>query len=135
MSSDIVLDDQVVTVQGSVLLCQTSDLVLDNEGRRGPKNRSASRRALVHDQRDGLTLNFNGDYPGGVTINGQVNVPETVSADTVSATTFVIQGQGEVIHQLLHSDLRLDLDLMDEINALRSKISDLQTRVAVLEKK
>jgi hypothetical protein len=31
MSSDIMLDDQVVTVQGSVLLCQTADLVLDNE--------------------------------------------------------------------------------------------------------
>jgi hypothetical protein len=49
----------------------------------------------VHDQGDGLTLNFNGDYPGGVTINGEVNVPGTISADTVYATPFSILGQGQ----------------------------------------
>jgi hypothetical protein len=26
------------------------------------------RRALVHDQRDGLTINYNGDYPAGVSV-------------------------------------------------------------------
>jgi hypothetical protein len=89
----------------------------------------------VHDQGDGLTLNFNGDFPGGVTINGQVNIPETISADTVRAATFMIQGQGREFMRLGGGGGRDDLDLMDEIDALRNLISDLRTRVAVLEKK
>jgi hypothetical protein len=45
------------------------DLCLDG-GKDRRKNDTPQRRALVHDFDDGLTLNWDGDYPGGVTING-----------------------------------------------------------------
>jgi len=44
-----------------------SDLVLDSPARRKP-NGPRFRRALVHDESDGLTINFAGDYPGGVSV-------------------------------------------------------------------
>jgi hypothetical protein len=44
--------------------------MLDSPERR--KNATGFRRALVHDQSDGLTVNFNGDYQGGVSINGSI---------------------------------------------------------------
>jgi hypothetical protein len=52
--------------EGAVFKAEVSDLMLDSAARRsggGPH-----RRALVHDFGDGLTINFKGDYPGGVTI-------------------------------------------------------------------
>jgi len=52
--------------EGAVFKAEASDLMLDSAARRsggGPH-----RRALVHDFGDGLTINFKGDYPGGVTI-------------------------------------------------------------------
>ena len=60
----VVLDARVVKVVGS-------DFMLDSAERRkggGPPHR----RALVHDQNDGLTINFANDYEGGVTINGEL---------------------------------------------------------------
>jgi hypothetical protein len=71
VASDVKLDeghDNWVTIEGTVLRARTADFILDSPERRGPGG-GAHRRALVHDQRDGLTLNFNGDYPGGVKIN------------------------------------------------------------------
>ncbi|WP_336214777.1 hypothetical protein [Nonomuraea sp. LPB2021202275-12-8] len=69
--SDILLNDgreeDWVTVEGRVLRAKTSDFMLDSAARR--TSDGGSRRALVHDSSDGLTVNFNGDYPGGVTIN------------------------------------------------------------------
>ena len=35
-----------------------------------PRDHRGFRRALVHDESDGLTINFNNDYPGGVTVGG-----------------------------------------------------------------
>jgi hypothetical protein len=55
-------------IEGSVLDAKVSDIILDSPARRGPDG-GPFRRALVHDQSDGLTVNFNGDYPGGVRIN------------------------------------------------------------------
>jgi len=37
-------------------------------------NRTHAGASLVHDQNDGLTINFNGDYPGGVTVVGELVV-------------------------------------------------------------
>jgi hypothetical protein len=71
MSSDIVLNDgetrDWVTIDGAVLAHRGSDLMVDAAARR--KSTGGFRRALVHTQDDGLALNFNGDYPGGVTIS------------------------------------------------------------------
>lgn len=48
-----------------------SDLELEDKSRRKSGRSSLRRRALVHDFGDGLTLNWNKDYPGGLTFNGK----------------------------------------------------------------
>ncbi|MEU6722345.1 hypothetical protein ABZ917_01380 [Nonomuraea wenchangensis] len=71
MATDIRLDDhdeQWVTVDANVLNIAGSDLILDSAARRS--NQRGFRRALVHSGDDGLIVNFNNDYPNGVTING-----------------------------------------------------------------
>src|SRR5437588_424731 len=62
----LVLDARVVKVEAS-------DFMLDTADRR--KGGGPFRRALVHDKNDGLTVNFAGDYPGGVTVAGPVQIP------------------------------------------------------------
>jgi hypothetical protein len=76
MPTDIKLDQQGgnwLILEGSVLKTTAADLMLDSPARRrgGP---SPHRRALVHDAQDGLTINFAGDYPGGVTVTGNLAV-------------------------------------------------------------
>jgi hypothetical protein len=55
-------------LEASVVQATASDFLLDAPSRH--TGRPGFRRALVHDFNDGLTVNFAGDYPGGVTING-----------------------------------------------------------------
>jgi hypothetical protein len=63
-------DGSHVVIDSRVLKSTAADLVLDSPLRH--TGRPGLRRALVHDQRDGLTINYNRDYPGGVTINDVV---------------------------------------------------------------
>jgi hypothetical protein len=72
--SDIKFVGNNVEVEGGVLKCTTFDVELDNTGRRS--NNTGKRRALVHDFQDGLTLNWNNDYPGGIRLNGRVKVDQ-----------------------------------------------------------
>jgi hypothetical protein len=86
MATDIGLDagqnKDWVTVQAAALQVQASDVLVDDAARR--VNPTGFRRALVHDFSDGLTINFNGDYPGGVTIiNAQLNI-KTMFQDSVT---------------------------------------------------
>ena len=88
MASDIRrLEDDAVTADGmrfcnspvvvnGVLYCNGSHIELDN-GSRG-KISGGHRRALVHDFNDGLTLNWSGGYPGGVTVRGKVQCPDAL---------------------------------------------------------
>jgi hypothetical protein len=67
--SDIKLDQQGghwVVVDASVLKVAGADIMVDSPERRG--GHPGLRRALVHDHNDGLTINYNRDYTGGVTI-------------------------------------------------------------------
>lgn len=70
MSTDVLLDQgsdgSRVVVAARVLEIQGSDVLLDSSERR--VDPTGIRRALVHDQGDGLTVNFAGDYPGGVRV-------------------------------------------------------------------
>ena len=70
MPADIELGEgdhaEWTTVRGAVLKAETSDVMIDNPARRS--GQGGWRRALVHDFQDGLSVNFAGDYPGGVTI-------------------------------------------------------------------
>lgn len=53
---------------GNKVQVEACDLVVDAAERR--KQQGGYRRALVHDFNDGLTINWDNDYPGGVTVNG-----------------------------------------------------------------
>jgi hypothetical protein len=65
-------DGSYVVIDSRVVKATASDFILDAPGRH--TGRHGLRRALVHDQRDGLTINYNRDYPGGVTINDVVTL-------------------------------------------------------------
>src|SRR5690349_3941337 len=96
MATDIKLDDgngNQVTVVADVLRVESADLMLDYAARRQKPGRF--RRALVHDQGDGLTVNFNNDYPGGVTLNGvTVVIPKGAEGVALSRKlpTLVVKG-------------------------------------------
>jgi hypothetical protein len=97
MSSDIRLDDDTVTMEGPYIKIEGTDLKLDSPARRGTHT-AGERRALVHDQRDGLTVNYDRDYPGGVTIRavntieGDPNNPGC--ADSISVRSRVVNVYG-----------------------------------------
>ena len=72
MTTDVRLDQvdgTFLELEARVVKAIASDFMLDQPSRR--KGGGPHRRALVHDQNDGLTINFNGDYPGGVTVVGK----------------------------------------------------------------
>jgi hypothetical protein len=68
----------------NAIVCKTTDLILDSEERRSGDHKSDKemRRALVHNVNDGLTINYNGDYPGGVAIKGEVRVSDELIVGT-----------------------------------------------------
>ena len=66
--SDVTLNGDHVAIDGQ-LRVYGPDVHLSEDARRDIENRSTFRRALVHDHRDTLVVNFNNDYKG-VTING-----------------------------------------------------------------
>jgi hypothetical protein len=73
MATNVLLDQGPtgtwVTVDAPALHVSGSDLLLDSATRRGGAGAGGYRRALVHDEGDRLTVNFSGDYSGGVRIN------------------------------------------------------------------
>ncbi|QXP53073.1 MULTISPECIES: hypothetical protein [unclassified Cellulophaga] len=84
---------------------------MDNADRR---NGSGHRRALVHDHEDGLTINYNGDYPGGVTIKGIIKV------DSIEIP--------RIERYFGHSSLINTISVMkQQIDALRETIETLST--------
>jgi hypothetical protein len=101
-----------IEVQSRVVDIAGTDVMLDSPGRRS--NTTPFRRAMVHDFNDGLTLNWNRDYPGGVTINGPVNAPDSMTVD------------GRDVAALLDS-------LQAQITAQQSQIDALEARVDALE--
>lgn len=72
MATDIRLDEggdeSWLVAQCRIAKVEGTDIILDAPDRRAGHGGDL-RRALVHDTGDGLTLNFNNDYSGGVTIN------------------------------------------------------------------
>ena len=102
MATDIKLDQQGgdwLIVEGRILKTTAHDFMLDSPVRRrgGP---SAFRRALVHDEQDGLTLNFAGDYPGGVSVHGNLVVTGDlkVAGTALGATLASLQSAIAKLH-------------------------------------
>lgn len=107
MKADIKLGahtDDEIHIEGRLARLSTTDVLLD-----APERRSQSgghRRALVHDSTDGLTINFNGDYPGGVTINGKIHGPD-LDAATVNLAVEVHQEAPALPRVARPGDLRV----------------------------
>ncbi|MCW5519410.1 hypothetical protein J1N09_06150 [Aureitalea sp. L0-47] len=113
MESDIkLLKRGTLQFEGNELFIQAHDIKLDS-----PKRRQGSghRRAMVHNTNDGLTINFNGDYPGGVTIKGKL------FSDALE----------------LNKLRRLygHTSLVDTISAMKREIDTLKRRIDTLERR
>jgi len=127
MATDIKLDQQGgnwLVAESQVLKSTASDLMLDAPARRrgGP---SPHRRALVHDFNDGLTLNYAGDYPAGVTITGKTGV----SGD------LTIGGKASVAGDLtVAGDLVFDGERIESTRYLEGDLRYAEVRIAALEK-
>jgi hypothetical protein len=92
MPTDIRLDEvdgNWVVVESAIMKSTASDFMLDAPGRRSQAG--GHRRALVHDTRDGLTINFNGDYPGGVTVAGDLTVAGRIQWESPSGTESLLE--------------------------------------------
>lgn len=96
---------RVTELSGTHLMVTHHDLKLDNASRRSSSG--GNRRALVHNFSDGLTINYGRDYPGGVTIRGDVNFPEKIIVDGAN--------------------------VMDLIESLQATIASLESRISALE--
>jgi hypothetical protein len=129
MPTDIKLDQQGgdwLVLEGSVLKTTATDLMLDSPGRRRG-GASPHRRALVHDFQDGLTLNYASDYPGGVTVAGNLAVTGdlklagmTVGATLASLQSALasIQGATSVMEDRLDTLERTVASLVELIGAV-----------------
>ncbi len=139
-------DGSFIVLDGRVLKATGSDFMLDSSNRRiGPK---PFRRALVHDQGDGLTVNFANDYQGGVTLNAVREIsPHRTPRDGTFATidpTPILVVRGGIQFEV-HSESPLSvggggggskvttLSLIGELTKLQDQISALQAKIAALE--
>jgi hypothetical protein len=114
------VDGSFLELEARVVKAISSDFMLDQPSRRnggGP-----FRRALVHNEHDGLTINFGGDYPGGVTLNG-LNTLEVHGDITFGMPGVRVDVPGTV---MVPSSLR------ETIIDLQSQISLLVARVKAL---
>jgi len=126
MSTDVRLDQvdgSFLELDARVVKAISSDFMLDQPSRR--KGGGPHRRALVHDQNDGLSINFSGDYPGGVTITG------VRFLDVTGDLQFRISRHDEI---LLEGGNPPDetVKLGDLIKTLRLEIADLKAQVTKL---
>jgi hypothetical protein len=86
-------DTDIKLLDGQVKV-EATDLCLDSPLRRS--NDSPYRRALVHDYEDGLTLNWENDYPGGVRIIGDLKVSGKIITQGIDLTEEIMKLQNQV---------------------------------------
>ena len=106
MPTDIKLDQggdgNWLLAEGNVLKTTAADFMLDSPSRRRPGG-GPHRRALVHDTNDGLTINFAGDYPGGVTVTGNLTVAGEIRLAAGNAVGAAIESLQSTIDDLRRS--------------------------------
>ncbi|HMG72815.1 MAG TPA: hypothetical protein VK582_04885 [Pyrinomonadaceae bacterium] len=150
MATDVKLDQVdggFLVLEGRVVKATAADFMLDSPARR--IRPTPFRRALVHNQSDGLTVNFNGDYPGGITLNGVAEIiphfdPGTgIAKKPLSSGALVVRGDISFetpTHVVVVGAPGGDpggktLSLNAELEKLQKQISTLQAKVAALEAK
>ena len=159
MTTDIILDEQFVALQGDFVDVRAPALVLDAiTDRTDPKlDTEVLRRPLVHDADDSLTINWRNHYSGGVSVYGRVSISGTLLLSIDSTATSgpgisppasglsdaeappspaayapMMMDPFSVLVSHLH---RSPIDLASEIVALRQLILNLNERVKTLEAK
>ena len=117
---DIKFVDNSVVIEGWTRLTYP-DLKIDYEPRRS--NSAGYRRALVHDFQDGLTVNWAEDYPGGVTIRGQVKTPQELHVGNLKGSHL----------RCSHHDLHLDNESRrsTDAGARRALVHDFQDGLTI----
>lgn len=150
MATDVKLDQvdgSFLVLEGRVVKAAASDFMLDSPERRiGPK---PFRRALVHNQGDGLTVNFANDYKGGITLTGVIEIsphqiPKGDPFATIDRTPILVVRGGIQFEEHSQSPILVGgggelkvttLSLSGELKKLQNQISTLQAKVAALEAK
>lgn len=95
---------------------------------------SGMRRALVHDFDDALTVNYAGDYPAGVRVQGSGLEVEGTLVVTLAAPVMVAPS---VVESKKSKALiaKQSFDLVAEIKALRLEVYALRQQIEALELK
>jgi hypothetical protein len=146
MPTNIILDQEdgrFLHLEAAVLKAISSDFMLDSPERRksgGPN----FRRALVHDQNDGLTVNFAGDYPGGITLTGVAEItPHPGPGPQLPNPILVVRGgisyevdvpTGAVGQGAIEGETHtITVNVDEALSAHQKEIVELRARIAVLE--
>jgi hypothetical protein len=117
--SDVVLDSERVIVDANTLDIRGHDLFLRDRSRMKKPDGPQLRRALVHDFEDGLTINFNHDYPGGVTIhNLKVQARSLFSSVLNKPAPLETLEVGKLL-----------LRLRDQVDSLEAEVAALKAKV------
>ena len=89
-------ESDVKLVPGQVVV-EAWDLCLDSPDRR-KETANPNRRAFVHDFDDGLTVNYESDYPGGVKINHltEIHAKPRKTMTSAGATHLTIDGNTQI---------------------------------------
>lgn len=129
MTTDLRLDEHGgdwVEVVAAALRLRGADLIIDDPQRR---REDGLRRALVHDHRDGLTINLEGDYPGGVTIDGDLRL--TGALFTGGAGLDVLDTLRAEIADLRDALGRTQVDRLDQLERTLTSLAALVDAVIV----
>jgi hypothetical protein len=135
MSTDIKLDEvdgNWLILEGAVVKTTASDLMIDSPGSRS--SASGFRRALVHDQRDGLTINFNADYPGGVTTGGNLKVNGAIQWNSASGPrdlSETFRELSDITREL--SDRVRELERQSDMERIRRLEAAIESIAALLD--
>ena len=126
----------VMTLVANFIKSTAADFSLAHPGRRSSPG---ARRALVHDNNDGLTINFNSDYPGGVTIHSVTRLsPKPVHFDPRilrRVPELPIDGGIRFVWDYgvrVGGPMQEEMSLQSVIEGLQGEIAELKERVAAL---
>jgi hypothetical protein len=141
MATDVRLDDgpdgTYLVLEGRVVQAVATDFMVDSPARR--KSSKPHRRALVHTEGDGLTINYDNDYDGGVTIEGVVELAPKAGPGLAPGRLPVLLVRGGISYQVKVLPLERGgestrtVSLDDELNKLQAEIVNLTKRVKELE--